>query len=57
MNKDIIIKYLTAELKKLEEESKEDMCPDCGHCPHSEDVWTNISFVENKIKELNATSN
>ena len=56
MDKDIIIKYLTAELKKLREEFEDGRCPDCGHCPHSEDVWTNISFVENKIKELQKES-
>ena len=52
MDKDIIIKYLTAELKKLREEFEDGRCPYCGHCPHSEDVWTNISFLENKINEL-----
>ena len=52
MDKDIIIKYLTAELKKLNEEYEDDMCPDCRHAPSSEEIYTKISFIEDKIKEL-----
>ena len=56
MDKDIIIKYLTAELKKLKEDVDYDRCADCGHSPYTEDDMTNISFLENKIEQLKKES-
>ena len=56
MDKNIIIKYLTAELKKLEADVEDGRCADCGYSPYSEDDMTNISFLENKIEQLKKES-
>jgi len=56
MDKDIIRKYLKAELKKLRDELTKEFedgtFSDCGHSPCEE----NILFVKNKIKELQKES-
>ena len=52
MDKNIIIKYLTAEIKKLEADVEDGRCADCGHSPYTDDDVINISFLQNKIEEL-----
>ena len=56
MDKDIIIKYLTAEIKKLEADVDDGRCADCGHSPYTDDDVINISFLQNKIEELKKES-
>ena len=53
MDKDIIIKYLTAELEKLQGQSVDGMCHDCGQLiSEGQEHAAIIEFIKNKIKEL-----
>ena len=53
MDKDIIIKYLINELEKLEGQSVEYTCHDCGQVTDEGSEHRDlIEFIENKIKEL-----
>ena len=53
MDKDIIRIYLTTELEKLQGQSIDHICHDCGQrTPEGEEHGTLIMFLEDKIKEL-----